>query len=173
MTSEKRLYEETRFAEELQLGFEILHNREFLFWLIIHGLLCHFCSVFSVFLIVFFRYEYFIYLDSVLFCPYGTTFSIKLTTLDLSIFYFAKRLIMFIRSSKAFPPGCVLFSCVGCQGHVMVWTSCHKFVAFNSSRCSAEEFKAAVLLCVSVWFCIRPLCLLVAMFPHRKCSCEP
>lgn len=34
VTSEKRLYEETRFAEELQLGFDILHNREFYFCLL-------------------------------------------------------------------------------------------------------------------------------------------
>lgn len=85
----------------------------------------------------------------------GTIFSI---TVDHSkrhvfCFFFLKALIMFIHSGRAFPPGDVLLLCRGCHGNVMVWTPCHKFVAFDNSRCLAEEFKTGVLLCVCLVQC--------------------
>lgn len=81
-------------------------------------------------------------------------FQLRLTTVNGTFSaFFLKALIMFIHSGKAFPPGDVLLLCRGCHGNVMVWTPCHKFVAFDNSRCLAEEFKTGVLLCVCLVQC--------------------
>lgn len=81
VTSEKRLYEETRFAEELQLGFDILHNREFyfgsFFMAFCVNILHHFCSLYF-----FLNSDVNKFFLSVLFCPCGTKCSIKLTTVE-------------------------------------------------------------------------------------------
>lgn len=62
VTSEKRLYEKTQFAEDLQLGFDTSHILPFV---------SEYCAIFvlSTFL-------------TLLFCPCGTKCSIKLTTVE-------------------------------------------------------------------------------------------